>query len=140
MQASKPPSELLTARDEQKAQKPNEILVRGKNEAKTRQDTHTHTHTHTKLRYAHSHLRGWVRRQEIQRYNVRATHLAIVLGPTPFVMCTSYCFFGPPSCPVVSPSRLLMILFFSFLPSLLASTTLVQRFFCREKQARKLLS
>lgn len=121
--------------------------MRGKKEAKTRQDTERQTdrqiqiqiQTHTIERCSFS-PEGWVRLHEIQRYNVRATHLAIVLGPTPFVICTSYCFFGPPYCPVVCPRRLLMIRFFSVLPSLLASTTLVQCFFCREKQASKLLS
>jgi hypothetical protein len=126
VQASKPPPELLTARDEQKAQKPNEILVRGKKEAKTRQDTEKdrqiqiqiQIQTHTVERCSFS-PEGWVRLHEIQRYNVRATHLAIVLGPDPFVICTSYCFFGPPYCPVVCPRRLLMIRFFSVLPSFL---------------------
>lgn len=98
--------------------------MRGKKEAKTRQDTEKdrqiqiQIQTHTVERCSFS-PEGWVRLHEIQRYNVRATHLAIVLGPDPFVICTSYCFFGPPYCPVVCPRRLLMIRFFSVLPSFL---------------------
>jgi hypothetical protein len=53
---------------------------------------------------------------------VRATHLASVLVLIPFVIYTSYCFFGPPSCPVVCSRRLLMIIrFFSVRPSFLPS-------------------